>query len=166
MGGITYREGPQFGGVTYREGWTDIGGRMRAYMAENPDIERPPACTRRTNMNIRVAVDMAWVTFDEYAPESGDPAKDMPGRSREVRFLEKHDGEWKIAYSLYLYRSLENVVSALVRVDGRSKVEWLNAAARKILQEDCGLVVEDGILQAKDHASDERLQASIRWAAS
>jgi hypothetical protein len=108
---------------------------------------------------------MAWMTFDEYVAGSGDPETDLTGLSREARILEKHGGQWKIAYSSYLYRSLETVASALIRIDGRALVEWMNDAAGNALRDGCGLAVHAGRLRAKERTADQRLQASIRWAA-
>ena len=73
-------------------------------------------------------------------------------------------GQWKIAFSCYLYRSLEHVVSALVRVNGRSAVEWINPAAERAIADGCGLAVWSGHLRATSRAADQRLQAAIRWA--
>ena len=107
------------GGITHREGWDRIGGRMRELMDQHPEPNRSAAEVRRENINIRVGHDMAWMTFDQYAPATGEPGMDMPGLCREARVLEKHGGQWKIAYHCYLHRSLEHVDSALIRVDSR-----------------------------------------------
>ena len=147
------------GGITYREGWEQISGRMRGLIGQ-PAPGRP-AGIRRENVNLRIGPDMAWLTYDEYWPQTGT---DLPGLSRETRVLEKHAGQWKIAFSCYLYRSLEHVVSALVRVNGRSAVEWMNPAAERAIADGCGLAVWSGHLRATSRAADQRLQAAIRWA--
>jgi DNA-binding CsgD family transcriptional regulator len=147
------------GGITYREGWRQIAERMQ----ETRGLPAPgrPAGIRRENINLRVRQDMAWMTYDEYWPNAGT---DLPGLSRETRVLEKHGGRWRIAYSCYLYRSLEHVVSALVRVDGHSAVQWLNPAAEKAIADGCGLAVWAGRLRATNRVADQRLRAGIRWA--
>jgi DNA-binding CsgD family transcriptional regulator len=147
------------GGITWRQGFDEIAGRMRE-QAIVPPPGRPPGIRRET-INLRLGGDVAWLTFDEHWPESGT---DLPGMSRETRILERHGGEWKIAYSCYLYRSLEHVVSALIRVDGGATVKWVNAAAEKALADGCGLAVWAGHLRATNRAADQRLQAAIRWA--
>ena len=55
----------------------------------------------RTNENFRILPDMAWYTFEQYSYEKG--TKKFLGKSLETRILEKHDGQWKIAYLSYFY---------------------------------------------------------------
>jgi DNA-binding CsgD family transcriptional regulator len=153
------------GGVTYRAGWDKIGGRMRELMEENPLPNSSAADVRRENINMRIGSDIAWVTFDQYAPLTGERGMDMPGLSRESRVLEKHDGKWRIAYHCYLHRSLEHVDSALIRVGPKSTVEWMNESARRAIEEGCGIAIWSGRLRATARAGDQRLQAAIRWAA-
>ena len=55
----------------------------------------------RLNENFRISSDMAWYTFDQNSYENG--TRKLLGRSVETRILEKHDGQWKIAYLGYHY---------------------------------------------------------------
>lgn len=55
----------------------------------------------RKNENIRISGDMAWFTFEQYSYEKD--TRKLLGKSLETRFLEKHDGRWKIAYLGYHY---------------------------------------------------------------
>lgn len=84
------------GGVTVVKGWDERGPRTKAHMKDNPDPN--PQNVVRENINIRIYQDAAWVTFDQYGKDNGVPDMDMPGLSRETRFMEKHDGQWKIVY--------------------------------------------------------------------
>jgi DNA-binding CsgD family transcriptional regulator len=152
------------GGVTVRDGWEQQADRMRQLMAANPLPNPSATAVRREDLNLRVGRDMAWVTFDQYAPATGD-AMDVPGLSQEVRILEKHDGEWKIVCLYFLQRSLDHLGSAMVRVDGRSVVAWMNPAAEQELLENQSIAVRVGRLRAVDRGADQRLQAAIRWAA-
>lgn len=90
------------GGVTVVEGWAALSAQMRAVMAANPTPNPTATTVRREQINIPVRQDMAWVTFDQYGSDTGDARMDMPGLSRETRVLEKHAGEWKIAYVCWL----------------------------------------------------------------
>ncbi|WP_194774565.1 YybH family protein [Pararhodonellum marinum] len=86
------------GGVTVVEGWEERCKRTKSHM-ENSPAENPTATdVRRANINLRIFHDVAWLTFDQYGEDTGDPTMDMPGLSRETRILEKHNGEWKIVY--------------------------------------------------------------------
>jgi hypothetical protein len=84
------------GGVTIVKGWEERGPRTKGFMKEFP--EPSPQNVRRENINVRILQDAAWVTFDQYGTDTGEPILDMPGLSRETRFLEKHNGQWKIVY--------------------------------------------------------------------
>lgn len=55
----------------------------------------------RENENFRISSDMAWYTFEQFSYEKD--TRKLLGRSLETRILEKHEGEWKIAYLAYHY---------------------------------------------------------------
>jgi hypothetical protein len=84
---------------------------------------------------------MAWITYDQYAPNTGEAAMDMPGLSRETKILEKHRGEWKLVYVGYLHRTTHQIASALLHVGGEATVTWKNAHAENALHEGCGLAI-------------------------
>ena len=84
------------GGITVVKGWEERGPRTQKHMEENP--EPNPQNVVRENINMRIFENAAWVTFDQYGKDNGEPDMDMPGLSRETRFLEKHSGQWKIVY--------------------------------------------------------------------
>lgn len=88
------------GGITVVEGWEERGGRTKKFMEDFP--EKNPQNPVRKNINVRISEDMAWVTFDQYGSDTGDPTFDMPGLSRETRIVEKIDGAWKIVYTGWL----------------------------------------------------------------
>ncbi|MCE7062367.1 nuclear transport factor 2 family protein [Dyadobacter sp. CY343] len=88
------------GGVTVVKGWDERDSRTKGYMKDFPKPN--PQNVRRENINVRIFKDAAWVTFDQYGTDTGEPLLDMPGLSRETRFLEKHNGQWKIAYAGWL----------------------------------------------------------------
>ncbi len=90
------------GGITVIEGWDAISSRMRDNMADNPTPQPQAVQVRRENINVRTSDQMAWVTFDQYGADTGEPDMDMPGLSHETRILEKHDGQWKLVYVGYL----------------------------------------------------------------
>jgi hypothetical protein len=90
------------GGVSYVAGWEALSAHTRAHFAENPLANPNASRVRRENFNIRIYGDSAWVTFDQYGLDTGQPTFDMPGRSRETRFLEKQDGQWRFVYVGYL----------------------------------------------------------------
>jgi hypothetical protein len=90
------------GGVSVVEGWEAQSAVIRGAMQASPEPNPTAARVRRENLNVRIHDTMAWVTFDQYGEDTGDSAMDMPGRSRETRILERHDGQWKIVYAGWL----------------------------------------------------------------
>jgi hypothetical protein len=90
------------GGVSYLEGWEALSARTKAHLAEDPTPNPTASNVRRENINLRIYPDSAWVTFDQYGTDTGQPTFDMPGCSRETRILEKHDGRWKLVYVSWL----------------------------------------------------------------
>lgn len=86
------------GGISVTEGWDAIGAKIEKMMKDNPDPNATPSQLQRANMNVRITSNMAWLTFDQYALATGDSTFDMNGLSHETRVLEKHNGQWKIAY--------------------------------------------------------------------
>src|SRR5262245_13803313 len=139
---------------------------MKRMMERSPVPNSSSRKIRSDNINLRATQDMAWVTFDQYGPQTGDLAFDVPGLQKEMRILEKHDREWKIASCCNLQHSLDYVRSPLIRVDESSTVLWTNTAASRRLRNQDTLVVRFGHLHAIDRADDQRLQAAIRWASN
>jgi hypothetical protein len=94
------------GGIRITQGWQDLSDSVKQNMVANPDPNPTATLVRRENVRIRVSGDgqMAWVTFDQYGADTGEPDMDMPGVSHETRILEKHDGAWKIVYVCWLLR--------------------------------------------------------------
>lgn len=153
------------GGVTWRVGWDEIERRTREQFAAFPDKNATPETMRRENVVIRAGRDMAWVSYDQHAAQQGEAVMDMPGLSRETKILEKHDGEWKLVYLNYLHRTTHQVFAALLQVDGNRRVIWKNQAADAELASGCGLVLRAGTLRAIDRSADQRLAATVDWAA-
>ena len=105
---------------TYWDGWknpvrtTNGWAEKHEAMKDNFTKSKPKTAWNdakyvRSNVNIRISVskDMAWVTYDQKAvnPET----KEVIGRSHEARCMEKHDGQWKIAYLSYHYLPKEQM---------------------------------------------------------
>lgn len=149
------------GGVVDRWGWEAIGARAKANMEEFPEPNRSAVEFFRKNMVVRVSGDMAWATFDEYAPDTGEPSFDMPGVTRGVRVLEKHQGQWRIAFVGFVHQAVETAHTPLFRVDGRSHVTWMNEPARKLLGDSDILAVTNGRLHAADRLDNRKLQSAI-----
>jgi hypothetical protein len=86
------------GGVAIIKGWGTISKLIKKLIEENPKPNPTATKVQRKNVSLRIGKDMAWVTYDQHGLDTGEPAMDMPGVSRETKILEKHDGKWKIVY--------------------------------------------------------------------
>ena len=100
--------------------------RARRSMVEFPTPSRSAGQVRRENLNIRVDHNMAWVTFEQVAPSTGDPF-DVPGRQLRGelhRGLREHVEQFQAeAGSERLRQPPRDLRSALVaEVSGALKV--------------------------------------------
>ncbi|HEX2532429.1 MAG TPA: hypothetical protein VHK69_01765 [Chitinophagaceae bacterium] len=59
----------------------------------------------RSNENFRIYPNVAWYTFEQVSYEKD--TRRVLGRSVETRILEKHRGQWKIAYLGFHYLPLK-----------------------------------------------------------
>jgi DNA-binding CsgD family transcriptional regulator len=149
------------GGVSDHRGWEALSDLTSTLMRDNPEPNRSARELRRENLVVRVMGDMAWASFDQYAPDTGEPDVDMPGLSREVRVLEKHDGQWRIAYHTYVHQTNEPVRSALYRVDKDSNVSWMNTAGAELIKRGGNLAMSRGRLRAGNDTDTRKLRAAI-----
>lgn len=157
-----YRLGALTGGhVDIYAGWEAASALvvrlMEKFPTPNPD---GALATRRENVNVRLGADMAWVTFDQHGPDTGDPF-DSIGLSHQVRFLEKRDGRWLIVFVAHGETSIGSYSFPVVRVDGSATVVWMNDAARAGLRDHPALLVSGGRLRARRRGDTERLDAAI-----
>ncbi len=152
-------------GVLTVAGWERESAAMRASMVEFPMPSRSAGQVRRENLNIRVDHDMAWVTYEQVAPSTGDPF-DVPGRAHEVRILERHDGRWRIAACFIIGSPVEYADHPQLRVDEAATVVWMDGAAEEELKHHPALLLSRGWLRAHDRAEAIYIlsgEATIRW---
>ena len=77
------------GSYTHALGWETINKNVKAFMKDHPEADNTPLW--RENFTYRFYGDAAFVTFDKYMGDR-DTAKPI----KEIRVVEKHDGQWKI----------------------------------------------------------------------
>jgi len=154
------------GGITQVIGWDEIQDRMKTRFAENPEPNRTAQEFRMENINLRVGVDIAWITYDLRAPDTGEPEMDMPGLTHETKILEKHNGEWLLVYVGYLHQSVHQVDYPLIEVDGTGRVLWSNDQSARELENGSALQVVGGRICGSNRSDSKRLRDVIGWAAS
>lgn len=154
------------GGITHVVGWDTIRERMKARFDENPLPNRTAQEFHMSNMSLRIGTEIAWITYDLRAPDTGEPEMDMPGLTRETKILEKHDGNWLLVYVGYLHQSVEQVDHPLIEVDGSGRVLWSNDHAARELENESALKIAGGRICASNRSDTKRLREVLGWAAS
>lgn len=75
-------------------GWNDINKQIGKYISENPEPLSSHPKVERKNMKYKFYGDnVAYLTWDQF--NSDKPEKNFH-HSKEVRLMEKIDGQWKI----------------------------------------------------------------------
>ncbi len=87
-------------GYTYVVGWEDISQGYKGFHKQNPN----PVIIKIqfTNYKIKVYKESAWAVFDQVEHNSED---EFLRKYIRAMFLEKVDGEWKIAYLSHVITS-------------------------------------------------------------
>jgi hypothetical protein len=157
------------GGLAIRHGWAEIGQRSRqamaAFHAPSPSYAYE---TTWSDMDVRVSGTMAWATYQLHYPSSDGPIGNLPGHTSlafELRVLEKYQDEWKIALASVMVPGLDQLGGPVLRLDAEGRILWKSEDAETVLEDDADLVVRNGRLRTRDHATDLKLQAAIQWAA-
>jgi len=125
------RLGALIGGLMdWQEGWDTSCLQMESIMRRFPDPN--PDCAKaiiRDNWSFRIGADMAWVSFDQYGPESQDPLVTV-GLSHQLRVFEKIEGQWKIAMAGHGDSSLQYHPYPVIQIDEKARIKWMNDAAK------------------------------------
>jgi hypothetical protein len=75
-------------------GWEDINKQIGKYISENPEALSSHPKVERKNMKFKFyGDDVAYLTWDQF---NSDKAEKNFHHSKEVRLMEKIDGQWKI----------------------------------------------------------------------
>lgn len=90
--------------VRYYNGFDTLRNFKKAQFDQNRTLWKN-SIEVRSNENFRIYPDVAWYTFDQVSFDSTKTK--VLGRSVETRILEKHSGEWKIAYLGFHYLPLD-----------------------------------------------------------
>ncbi len=152
------------GSTAMDEGWDQISAKMKHSMEQFPVPDLATvAKVRRERIDIRIGTNLAWATFDQHAPKTGDPL-DNPGVQYQMRILERENGEWKISCAIVMQRRIDYAPGPLLQVDADATLLWMNGEAEKHFPDQQGLVVSGGRLRAPNRTSDKALRGAIRWA--
>lgn len=149
------------GRLIYHESWNATASKIAGFMKQFPKPNPKGALTlRKDNFSFRITPEMAWVSFDQYGEDTGDPF-DSVGLSHHICILEKHDGEWKIAFIGHGETSFSYFSFPVVLVDRDASIQWMNEAARLNLRSHSTLVDMGGQLRARRSEDNKKLREAL-----
>lgn len=154
------------GGLFVRQGWEDIAERVKRQFS-GPPAEHAAVRAHETtveNLQLRVEGDMAWASFNQCYKTTPSGLFEAH-LTHEIRILERHGGEWRIAFLGFLDDHADHADRALLRLDSTGKVTWRSASSAAALEADDDLFLRAGRLHIRDRRADQQLQAAIAWAA-
>ena len=159
-------------GIFVRRGWEEISAGVKELWKAMPEAFPTPVFAYETkveNLQIRIMGDMAWTTYTQRYGIPADHAGSRLGgliSTCEMRVLERHEGEWRIAFLCFLDPDTSRRGAALLQLaaDGSVLMHSPEAAAALAAEDD--LVIRGGKLHIRDSRTDQKLHAAIRWAAS
>jgi DNA-binding CsgD family transcriptional regulator len=155
------------GGIFRRLGWEDVSARVRKqFESEAYRSERNAYETTVENLQLRVAGDMAWATFDQIYPIHAHSIYDTGGVSHEVRVFERHEAKWLIVFWGVMHGSVVSDHLPILHVGADGEVLWQSPAAAPVLDADDDLTIRSGKVRFRDSKVNEKLQAALRWAAA
>ncbi|MGB3338779.1 MAG: helix-turn-helix transcriptional regulator [Devosia sp.] len=155
------------GGPFFRRGWEDISARVREQFKDPTfNIPRNAYDTTVENLNLHIGADMAWATFEQIYPRTLYYGSLRQGPTNEVRFLEKHDGKWRIAFLGFIDTESMPSDAAILKLSAEGQVLWQSPPAVEALAASDDLVIRNGKLRIRERRLDQKLQAAIAWAGS
>ena len=151
-------------GTFVLQGWDEIAARSSDTMRDPSDVPPSDPATIEI-LNIRVDHDMAWLTFARRYP--GIPQhRTSPDAAFHLRIFERQNGVWKIVFLGFLDPGIGRPDAAIIRLDDRGTVIWMNPLASAVMEAEDDLVIRGGRLRIRDSRVNQKLQDAIRWAAA
>ena len=145
-------------GIRVDQGWDAIASRLQKIVERFPEKQPFEDRVSWENVNIVVAGNMSWVTYDQIGTDTGDDLK------RLLKILHRVDGVWKIACLVMMESMVQQADCPLIEVDGEARVLWANQLARDRMDGHEGLVVAAGRLRARNRKYDTALRDAVRLA--
>jgi DNA-binding CsgD family transcriptional regulator len=144
-------------GVQVYEGWDAIRLNYLRLM-EELEKDHPSDCVVRTNFNVVVIGDMAWVSHEEAGTLK------MSGHMQLLKVFHRVIERWKLACIVVIQRIVDLVASPTIELDSSRKVLWMNVAAHEQINSHNGLTVSGGRLRALSRSHDNHLKEAVDWA--
>lgn len=145
-------------GIRADEGWDSIANRLQRIMDRFPEPQAIWEQVRWEKLNVNVAENMAWVTYDQIGLDGAEDIK------RELKILHRVDGVWKIACVVMMEGGVEQAGTPLIEVDVEMRIVWANRLAHERLDVHQGLINIGGRLRARHRKHDPALREAVRQA--
>jgi DNA-binding CsgD family transcriptional regulator len=145
-------------GIRVDQGWDAIAARLQRIVERFPEKQPFEDRVSWENINIVVAGDMAWVTYDQIGTDTGDDLK------RLLKIMHRVEGVWKIACLVMMESTVQQANCPLIEVDTEGRVLWSNQLARDRMDGHEGLLVSAGRLRARHRQYDAALRDAVRLA--
>nr|WP_295889397.1 LuxR family transcriptional regulator [uncultured Devosia sp.] len=145
-------------GIRVDQGWDAVATRLKKIVERFPERQSFEERVSWENVNVVVAADMAWVTYDQIGTDTGDDLK------RLLKIMHRVDGVWKIACLVMMESTIQQANCPLIEVDGEARILWTNHLARERIRGHEGLMVAAGRLKARHSGRDATLRDAVRLA--
>ncbi|RXT30569.1 DUF4440 domain-containing protein [Rhizobium leguminosarum] len=145
-------------GTRVDEGWDAIAARLKRIVERFPQKRAFSEHVRWQKVNVIVAENMGWVTYDQTGIDGGDDLK------RELKILHRVDGVWKIGCVVMMEGSIEQSNFPLIEIDADTRILWTNRLAQERIRGHQGLAVAAGRLRARRREHDPALREAVRLA--
>jgi DNA-binding CsgD family transcriptional regulator len=152
------------GGAFIRRGWDAISARVQRD-GMPPRSEANASETQILDLEIELRGDVAWATFVQQYPEYDYNGHVGPGLTHELRILERHNAEWKIALLGFIDANADSVKALTMRISAQGEVLWESPALSAVLADNDDVVVRNGHLHFRNNRANRQLQEALRWAA-
>lgn len=145
-------------GTRVDQGWDAIARRLLKIVERFPEKQPFEERVSWENVNVVVAADMAWVTYDQIGTDTGEDLK------RLLKIMHRVDGVWKIACLVMMESTVQQANCPLIEIDAQARILWTNHLARERMHGHDGLVVAGGRLRARHRERDAALHDAVRLA--
>jgi DNA-binding CsgD family transcriptional regulator len=142
-------------GIRVDQGWEAIASRLQKIVERFPEKQPFEGRVSWDNVNVVVAGEMAWVTYDQIGADTGDDLK------RLLKIMHRVDRVWKIACLVMMESTVQHANCPLIEVDSQARVLWTNQLARDRMGGHEGLIVAAGRLRARHRQHDAALRDAV-----
>lgn len=103
---VTDESAARYDGTEVYSGWDEIEALLKSYVDNDGEFENINPRNEKENVIIKVSGNSSWVICDNIWKWEED-GQSVSYMNKQIAFLEKVDGEWKIAFSAFVQNNAE-----------------------------------------------------------